>query len=80
MNGFLTLLGPLFGIAVGVALTMFLVRGREPHHDDKSAHQEAQERQAMRALMDAMRHEQSQLTGKLGALAETQERARAGRI
>lgn len=77
MDGFSTLLGPLFGIAVGVALTMFLVRGREPHHDDKSAHQEAQERQAMRALMDAMRHEQSQLTGKLGALAETQERARA---
>ena len=77
MDGFLTLLGPLFGIAVGIVLAMFLVRGREPRHDGKNAQEEAHERQAMRALMDAMRHEQSQLTGKLGALAETQERARA---
>ena len=77
MDGFLTLLGPLFGIAVGIVLAMFLVRGREPRHDGKNAQEEAQERQAIRALMDAMRHEQSQLTGKLGALAETQERARA---
>ena len=77
MDGFLTLLGPLFGIAVGIVLAMFLVRGREPRHDGRNAQEEAQERQAMRTLMDAMRHEQSQLTGKLGALAETQERARA---
>ena len=77
MDGFLTILGPLIGIAIGVGLALFLGRDRAPQDDGMRAQEEAQERQAMRALIDAMRHEQSQLTGKLGALAETQERARA---
>lgn len=77
MDGFLNILGPLVGIAVGVGLALFLGRGRAAEVDGIRAQEEAQERQAMRALIDAMRHEQSQLTGKLGALAETQERARA---
>ena len=77
MDGFLIILGPLVGIAVGVGLALFLGRGRAAEVDGIRAQEEAQERQAMRALIDAMRHEQSQLTGKLGALAETQERARA---
>ena len=77
MDGFLTLFGPFIGIAIGVGLALFLGRGRAPQNDGMRAQEEAQERQAMRALIDAMRHEQSQLTGKLGALAETQERARA---
>ena len=77
MDGFLTLFGPLIGIAIGIGLALFLGRGRAPQDDGMRAQEEAQERQAMRALIDAMRHEQGQLTGKLGALAETQERARA---
>ena len=77
MDGFLNILGPLVGIAVGVGLALFLGRGRAAEVNGIRAQEEAQERQAMRALIDAMRHEQSQLTGKLGALAETQERARA---
>ena len=77
MDGFLNILGPLVGIAVGIGLALFLGRGRAAEVDGIRAQEEAQERQAMRALIDAMRHEQSQLTGKLGALAETQERARA---
>ena len=70
MDGFLIILGPLVGIAVGVGLALFLGRGRAAEVDGIRAQEEAQERQAMRALIDAMRHEQSQLTGKLGALAE----------
>ena len=77
MDGFLNILGPLVGIAVGVGLALFLGRGRAAEVNGIRAQEEAQERQAMRTLIDAMRHEQSQLTGKLGALAETQERARA---
>ena len=77
MDGFLNILGPLVGIAVGVGLALFFGRGRAAEVNGIRAQEEAQERQAMRALIDAMRHEQSQLTGKLGALAETQERARA---
>ena len=77
MDGFLNILGPLVGIAVGIGLALFLGRGRAAEVDGIRAQEEAHERQAMRALIDAMRHEQSQLTGKLGALAETQERARA---
>ena len=73
MDGFLMILGPLIGLALGVALALWLGRGRAAQEGG----QNAQERQAMLALIDAMRHEQSQLTGKLGALAETQERARA---
>ena len=75
MDGFLTILGPLIGIAIGVGLALWLRRDTGP--DEAQDAQNAQERQAMLALIDAMRHEQSQLTGKLGALAETQERARA---
>lgn len=73
MDAILMILGPLAGLVVGVLLALRLSK-RNSAQDENM---EAQERQAMRALMDAMRHEQSQLTGKLGALAETQERARA---
>ena len=53
MDGFLIILGPLVGIAVGVGLALFLGRGRAAEVDGIRAQEEAQERQAMRALIDA---------------------------
>lgn len=72
MDVLLTILGLVIGLGAGIAVMAFLSRKTSP----EVAAQNAQERQTMLALIDAMRHEQSQLTGKLGALAETQERAR----
>ena len=74
MELFLTIIGPLVGVAFGLALMAWLKRAPD------AAAQQAQnehDRQSLMAMLDAMRHEQSQLTGKLGNLAETQEHARA---
>lgn len=74
MDVFLTIIGPLVGVAFGLALMAWLKRA--PQSAAQSAQNE-QERRAMLAVLDAMRQEQSQLSGKLGTLAQTQETARA---
>lgn len=53
-----------FGLAVGLGLA-FTLRGKRSNGDDQAQ---------MLALMDAMRNEQNQLAGRLGALAENQQR------
>ena len=59
----------LVGLAVGIGLSIWL-------KSDKGDAAGAQAQAALLSQLDAMRQEQSQLAGRLGVLAETQERAR----
>ena len=54
----------VFGLAVGLGLA-FMLRGKRSDGGDQAQ---------MLALIDAMRNEQNQLAGRLGALAENQQR------
>ena len=59
----------------GALAGVVLAARRGPDAEDAAAAQQAQH--TLMAQLDAMRHEQSQLAGRLGALADTQEKARA---
>ena len=64
MDIILIILALCFGLAVGLG-PAFMLRGKRSIGDDQAQ---------MLALIDAMRNEQNQLAGRLGALAENQQR------
>lgn len=69
MDMWLIIIVLFVGLGAGIGLVLWL-KGDDRSHDDGQA------QQLLLSQLDAMRHEQSQLAGRLGVLAETQERTR----
>ncbi len=69
MDGLLFLIGVGGLVTLGIGAVIWLKRRPQNAPD-------TQDRQALLDLIDTMRQEQSQLAGRLGELADTQERAR----
>jgi DNA recombination protein RmuC len=70
----LTLIAILIALGLGAGLAIWLKRG--PAIDPEKAAQTEAERQNMIHMLDMMRQQQSELTGRLAILAEAQETAR----